>query len=262
MSLILDALNRADQERSADNNTPSLQTSHSSMVEQSRPLRRWIIEAVIILIALVAFGYSQWGPQQQSAPVKPIETAPEKIVTEPPLIATAVLPSAPQTVEADKPDTTASETVNTSAPSAAKQVNSAIAYLYQQPVNNAVTKAAPPSTPKIEPSAQNSATTQQVANSPAADPITAAALILQQIPLITERSSRFQRALPNIEYSVHMHAEAQGRGFVILNGKTQKVGAEVLPGLRVIAILKGSVVLAYNGSQFRLSALNSWINYN
>ena len=85
--------------------------------------------------------------------------------------------------------------------------------------------------------------------------------VLQQIPLLTERSARFQRSVPTIDYAIHVYSENENAGFVNLNGAIRRIGSEIVPGLRVIAILNDSVVLDYNGSQFRLPALNSWMNF-
>ena len=46
----------------------------------------------------------------------------------------------------------------------------------------------------------------------------------------------------------------------MLNSKSVKVGGNVAPGVEVDEILPDSVVLDYRGTQFRLRALNSWIN--
>jgi hypothetical protein len=45
-----------------------------------------------------------------------------------------------------------------------------------------------------------------------------------------------------------------------MNGNTVKAGGSVVPGMKVEEILPDSVVLNYQGTQFRLRALNSWVN--
>mgnify|MGYP003845772661 FL=1 len=47
---------------------------------------------------------------------------------------------------------------------------------------------------------------------------------------------------------------------VTLNGKAVKLGGSPLAGLKVDEILPDSVILTYRGTQFRLRALNSWVN--
>jgi general secretion pathway protein B len=261
MSLILDALNRADQERSQQDKAPGLHSGYSPETQPSPPLRRWIIEAIIIILAITAFVYSQLNqPHSAHNPVsgpavapttekKPPAIEPSATITAP--AATKTMPStavttspatspatAPAQVQAPEPATTA-VAKTTTAPAA-------IASLYQQqPI--ATPTAKPVAQPHSEPSSQapdNGLT------------------ILQQIPLLSQMSPRFQDQIPSIDYSMHVFSEKEKTGFVKLNGTTQKIGAEISPGLKVIAILEDSVVLDYHGNQFRLLALNSWVNFN
>ena len=86
--------------------------------------------------------------------------------------------------------------------------------------------------------------------------------IFQKMPLLAQMSPRFQNLIPSIDYEIHVYAESENIGFVRLNGSIAKVGTTLSADLRVIAILKDSVVLDYQGTQFRLLALNSWVNFN
>jgi type II secretory pathway component PulC len=45
-----------------------------------------------------------------------------------------------------------------------------------------------------------------------------------------------------------------------MNSKTLKVGGNPVNGVKIEEILPDSVVLSYQGTQFRLRALNSWVN--
>jgi hypothetical protein len=137
-------------------------------------------------------------------------------------------PTAPPVIETPKPET---------------KKNPAIASLYQQKVEQ-------PTEPK------------KAVVTPTAAPVDNTLFILKQIPLLLDRSSRFQRSVPSIDYAVHVYSEEDGAGFVKLNGAISKVGAQIAPDLRLIAILNDSIVLDLNGTQFRLQALNSWVNYN
>lgn len=232
MSLILDALNRADQERSENNKPISLQAGHPSSVSTNSPIRRWIIEGVIIILAIAAFVYSQWQPSP--LPTVPIiNTTATNTVTLKPTVTT----SEPAVVKPPKAATVISDKI-------VKQ--EAIVSLYQQPQTVEKTPAISIA-PKTRPDTEKSADTTQ--------------LILQQIPLLTQLSARYQRTIPSIDYELHMYAE-NGRGFVTINGAVLKTGSVIDSGLRVIAVLHDSVVLEFKGKQFRLPALNSWVNYN
>lgn len=255
MSLILDALNRADQERSEENHTPNLHASHEPMPAAANPIRRWVIEAVIILLAAAAFIYSQWfselsvavvpapvveTPAAQPAVIKPTTPTAEKIVMAPPSTRSKPIPAATNTVA-----TPASTEIPSTVVATKTLENTSIASLYQQPLK---TQPAPPTAGNALPQA-----IEEVDNTLS---------ILQQMPLITDLSSRLQRSIPSINYSIHMYSENDASGFVKLNGSIHKIGSVVLPDLRVIAILRDSVVLDYKGIQFRLPSLNSWANYN
>ena len=60
-------------------------------------------------------------------------------------------------------------------------------------------------------------------------------------------------------YQRHDYAEAAGQASVVINGASVRAGGSV-SGVRVDEILPGSVVLSHQGTQFRLRALNSWVN--
>ena len=259
MSLILDALNRADRERSEENNQINLHASQSPSTQHTSPVRRWIIEGVIIVLAIAAFAYSQWKPTSdtpQSATVKtdressaPIKTAPIKQET----MTQAVI----ETTEQAEPNTSQSSVTNTEKVIDKPTNHKAIASLYKTQSEIKEKTIQKPAQTKAKPETQP---TPKPVVKPE-PPIDNTQFILQQIPLITQMPSRFQRTVPSINYEVHMYAEG-GKGFVTINGSVLKTGAVIDPGLRVIAILEDSVVLEFNNQQFRLPALNSWVNYN
>jgi hypothetical protein len=250
MSLILDALNRADQERTSENHSPSIQTSHSPAPVSANPIGRWLIESAIIGLALAAFLYSQWFGQATS--LSDTKTAQADIQSQPiPLVSKTRVE--PTTAEA-----TAAATATKHNPPAMQQsvttptvirpqtANAVIASLYQQqpaaPTNN------------------NSMPTASAPKKPLSETESSQAILLQ-IPLLIELPARFQRSVPTINYEIHVYSDNQRAGFVKLNGAIRKIGAEIEPGLRVVAILKDSLVLDYNDTQFRLTALNSWMNF-
>ena len=60
-------------------------------------------------------------------------------------------------------------------------------------------------------------------------------------------------------YSRHEFSSDEALSSVTINGTQLKKGGRVT-GVRVVEILPDSLVLSYQGSEFRLRALNSWIN--
>ena len=250
MSLILDALNRADQERSVENNAPSLQASNAPIATNERPIKRWIIETVIIVLAIVAGLYFYSKINNNDAVV--VEAPPSNTV-EP-----VINPSAQATTQAIEK----SDSVNTpppiEVPSPSIEPNNVPPQ--KKPVPQVVDKAEISSLYAKEEASIVVAPEKRL-NEPSAIPpvkIDNTQSILATIPLLSEHSLSFQRSVPTIEYSIHAYAERGG--FVILNGQKYSVGGKLTAQLRVIAILKSSVVLDFKGKQFRLLALNSWIN--
>ena len=269
MSLILDALNRADQERSQEQSAPNLYSAHDSATQYSKPVRRWVIEGIVILLVVVAVVYSLFF-QRDVPPAQNIdtETVVEQAVPKPVAATSATTPATKDTADqsaanavqtppanvAAAKESVAGETGQAGQAGQAETVTQpsvtdpAISSLYQQQADASVDK-----TPNPE---------QPAAAAPAPQPVDNSQAILQQIPLLAQMSPRFQNSIPSIDYTVHVYSDSENAGFVNLNGSIRKIGSKIAPGLIVIAILKDSVVLDYNGTQFRLLALNSWVNFN
>jgi hypothetical protein len=80
------------------------------------------------------------------------------------------------------------------------------------------------------------------------------------VPLLASLSQSSKDAIPTIYYQQHDFSSDSARSEVVLNGKPVRAGGSPMPGLTVEEILPDSVVLNYKGTQFRLRALNSWVN--
>jgi hypothetical protein len=78
-------------------------------------------------------------------------------------------------------------------------------------------------------------------------------------PFLSDLSQVDKDAVPTIYYSRHEYNKAGG-STVILNGKSLTPGDAAGGGVRVEEILEDSVVLSHHGVEFRLKALNSWVN--
>lgn len=87
-----------------------------------------------------------------------------------------------------------------------------------------------------------------------------ASLAAHPSPFLESLSQQTKDSIPTIYYQRHDYASQASRSAVVLNGKTLKVGGSPASGVKVDEILTDSVVLNYRGTQFRLRALNSWIN--
>ena len=78
-------------------------------------------------------------------------------------------------------------------------------------------------------------------------------------PFLADLSQQAKDAIPTLMYRRHDYSEVAGQSSVVINGTSVRVGGNVA-GVRVDEILPGSVVLSHQGRQFRLRALNSWVN--
>ena len=79
-------------------------------------------------------------------------------------------------------------------------------------------------------------------------------------PFIAELSQQVKDSIPTIYYSLHDYSSNASRSSVVLNGERVTAGQSVKGELRLEEILSDSIVLNIRGTQFRLKALNSWVN--
>lgn len=79
-------------------------------------------------------------------------------------------------------------------------------------------------------------------------------------PFLSSLSQQSKDDIPTLYYQRHDYSADPSISSVVFNGKKVTVGGSPVPGLKVEEILTDSVILNYRGTQFRLRALNSWIN--
>lgn len=77
-------------------------------------------------------------------------------------------------------------------------------------------------------------------------------------PLLEALTQQQKDRVPTIIYTAHQFG-ANDSTFVELNGSRLREG-ESREGIRVVEILADSVILSVSDTQFRLKALNSWVN--
>ena len=82
-------------------------------------------------------------------------------------------------------------------------------------------------------------------------------LLPHPVALLDTLTQAQKNSIPTIIYSAHQYGG--DAAFVELNGNRLKEG-ERGDGIRVIEILPDSVILNVSGAEFRLKALNSWVN--
>ena len=83
-------------------------------------------------------------------------------------------------------------------------------------------------------------------------------LVPHPVALLENLSQQQKDRVPTIVYSDHGFA-ASGIASVELNGRRMLAGQQA-GGIEVVEILTDSVILRAGGSEFRLRALNTWVN--
>jgi general secretion pathway protein B len=209
------------------------------------------------------------GPQAQTT--EPVGAAAANRPAQNP--ASAALTSPAPNVSQDSADN-AEEAVTAPALSAAE--NAAVAELYQNrelqkdpvmPAPTATAGARPTQGEERGAAAENSrdARTERSIDidrilQEAREEVKNATLDDHGVPFLADLSQQTKDAIPTLYYQRHDYSSDASVSSIVLNGTPFKVGGSPEPGMKVEEILPDSVVLSYHGTQFRLRALNSWIN--
>ncbi|MEJ6540336.1 MAG: general secretion pathway protein GspB [Halioglobus sp.] len=287
MSLILDALNRSRQDRDS---VPNLATRHTfdKMASGKRQYLPWVAFSVAVVIigwlmierlfATPVSDIEVGAPTEQVS--KNIITASESNSTEvkedaaveEPLVQPVADSQTSEPVAvapvANNPEpdivTIAVAMEATTSISAPVVENPAVAQLYQN--RNVMDDAAAPQR-------TSSAALDLYADSGNEEPIDIARVLQSAreemkdatldehpVPLLSALSQQVKDDIPTLYYQRHDYSNNTSISTVVMNSKTLKVGGNPVNGVKIEEILPDSVVLSYQGTQFRLRALNSWVN--
>jgi len=279
MSLILDALNRSRREAEQ---VPGLSSVHP--VEGSTIDMTWLpwvlVCALLLSVLVVGWLLFERAPHTVAAPVDPtVETAPAAAAPpatpapapipapSQPVAATASLaqPAEPAPVAERLPDRDPPPELREPAP-----VDANVAELYrrQEETPDPEPEAEPPPKPalrqratagSVAPARQEESVDIDRLVREAREELADAQLSDSDVPFLSVQSQQVKDAIPTIMYLRHDYSGDPASASVVLNGKTLRQGGSV-NGLRVEEILPDSVVLEYQGTRFRLRALNSWVN--
>ncbi|SMF34685.1 general secretion pathway protein B [Alteromonadaceae bacterium Bs31] len=257
MSLILDALNKAEADREREkqrqyDDPPSIKSHHDPAPVGRTPgaIKLVLIYTcgALLLIALSAGAYF-WGKGGKETPaaVQPEQSSQSRPVAPP---------------KAAAPQLARTETVKAEPKSKAiqrpKKRQSEVAALYEKP--------APTPKPRPQPT---QAPQPRVESTPAPE---AEKKTEPQKPREPNRLSDYpqfgdirslpwsvQEVIPTLTYSEHNY-KPNNQGHIIINGLTLKRGDRINPELMVDNILEDGVILRYKAEGFALQALSSWIN--
>lgn len=290
MSLILDALNRSRQESDP---VPGLATRHDTNIAQSPPAWRQSLPWMALVVALLMIAFLLFE-RDAATPVPVISPPPNAAIPAAGLARPGSSPTVPIEVSAApeslpaaaQPSLDASPAITDSAeavgeispretpsPAVTNVVDPAIAQLYERPEASTAGKVADPvSRERLQAPAEKAAAAQLVPAQEeeqvdieqlvmqAQEEIEDARLAEHSAPFITELSQQVKNAIPTVYYQRHDFAGNGEQSKVVLNGESMGQGGSPVAGMTVVEILPDSVVLNYRGDEFRLRALNSWIN--
>lgn len=292
MSLILDALNKADREREYRDAIPDLKTVHGA----PRPTRDYrqfwlvggLIAALLMVVALLVIIWLRM-PGQTSAPV---ERDPEATAA-PELIATV---SAPAASPSNLPEL--QEPAQNATPVTTLPVDQEVQALYQTQQDTKVMEVIEPKVQTVSEApvvitpenprrstvdeelartlweesrreAQQPVPTSALPPTPAttakteSKPLPADVPVEEtlaghaSIPFLHELPVSVQDTIPTLMYAKHEY----DKGFVVINKEELNMGSAARGGVLVERILADGVLLSLNGTEFKLSSLSSWVNY-
>lgn len=291
MSLILDALNKADREREYRDAIPDLKTVHGAP-RPTRDYRQfWLVGGLVAaLLMVVTLLVIVWLRIPGRVPA-PVERDPEATAA-PEQIAAAPTPAAPapNLPELKEPAQNAATFVT--------PVDQEVQALYQTQQDTKVMEVIEPKVHTMSEApvvitpenprrstvdeelartlweesrreAQQPVPTSALPTTPAATakaepkPLSADVPIEEtlaghaSIPFLHELPVSVQDTIPTLMYAKHEY----DKGFVVINKEELNMGSAARGGVLVERILADGVLLSLNGTEFKLSSLSSWVNY-
>lgn len=289
MSLILDALNKADREREYRDAVPDLKTVHGAVRPPHPHHPAWMIGGLVaaVLMVLVLLGLwlsqSTWFQSDTPSPERaiPLESAAPAQVAEP----AAPSPSAPaqdamamvavmpddevQALYQPQQDTQVLQVVEPQIQPALEQptvitpsnprksgVDEELARALWEESKREMQQPVPAA---LLPKPKPQAAAKEPAAPPLPDDLPAEETLAGhgEIPFLHELPVTVQNTIPTLMYAKHEYDE----GFVVINKEELQMGSAAQGGVLVERILADGVLLSLNGTEFKLSSLSSWVNY-
>jgi hypothetical protein len=285
VSLILEALNRSQKDRKSDSasGAPGLDTP--AYIDEMEGDRQWqsYLPWFGLVVAIVVIGLLLFDRFTDDTKA-PLELTPVEMDSEP---TAATARTQPARVGSNSVEAASEEKLTGSpAQDPEKPVNAiqpvpelidspmkhdpAVAALYgsrQQsgnadPASDIAPEQRSPAAPQPEPASQpeeQAIDIEEVLARTEAQ-LNTARLQEHPAPFLSDLSQQKKDAIPSILYRQHDYSSNAAQSSVVLNGKSLKVGGTVVSGIKLEEILLDSIVLSHRGEQFRLRALNSWVN--
>jgi general secretion pathway protein B len=249
MSLLLDALNKADQERKRNEAAPGINSNHEQRDDQDPRNNSILLIVAIIIGLLILLAAIYWLGQRSTATQANTASAPVSATS-----STAKIAPSPAT----KKSVVSSETTSLDANTTANETGTAdetVANLYQNthvPDSNAAVTISPPGEAPAQP-----------ANDPApvSAPDIASPISITQfanLPEIHDLPNNILEKIPSLGYSEHNY-NANGAS-VKINGEIKHVNDQLPSGIVIDKILEDGMILHIDNYSFKMRAMNSWVN--
>lgn len=245
MSLLLDALNKADQERKRNQATPGINSNHEEIHDHSARNKSIILAAGILgfFILLAAIYWLGQRSAVTTATATPATTTNQQTQTHSQMAVQSSASSVAQTVTTNEPEIDTSE--------------DHVASLYgqnsqTQPANATLSTSTPEpavATNNTMPPASNEQTT-------AASPTSISQFA--NLPDLHDLPNQILVKIPSLNYSEHNYN--MNGGSVKINGNIHHINDQVASGLVIDKILEDGMILHIDNYAFKMRALNSWVN--
>lgn len=269
MSLILDALNRSQRDLDNLETVPGLETIHP-VEAMSGPNR--VRAGIFFLLCCFTLGIAIWlfmwvrasSDTEEISVIAPVVLAPS-VMLKSRATPKLMLPQEAVFIEQSsvRPADPSPRIVGVPAVETAQ--NSAVAALYQTPKRQyrpATDRKKPDKimtkTVVATPQTQNIDIGQVLSRAKAG--LETAHLSEHSAPFIAELSQQVKDSIPTIYYSIHDYSSEKASSYAVLNGTRVTAGQSFGGNFSVEEILSDSIVLNMGSTQFRLKALNSWVN--
>lgn len=250
MSLLLDALNRADQERKRNDASPGIHSNHGHTGEHST---RTVSIAVVSIIAIglgILLTVIYWLGQRSTAPT--VTATSSAIATASRANQTSVQSNAIHNNPATKIP------VNSAQVTATPEQD--VASLYTQN-----TQAATPTQPAVPATVAETIAiapdNNALSNNSSTALVAAAPSSINQfanLPNLHDLPSQILVKIPSLNYSEHNY-NSNG-GSVKINGEIKHINDQLATGLVIDKILEDGMILHLDNYSFKMRALNSWVN--
>lgn len=275
MSLILDALNRAERERHKAP-VPDLQTRHepAATLAAPSPISYRLVPGLIVLgLVLALTAYLLVAPQPPEsaavgAPAReldPVDSSPAAPVQQSPAPANASLVDKEVLSSADADHGAAeiavasplNETADSSVP--AEETTTDLDALYASARALEKQSLAPEPVESLYREPVVAAPPPEVMTVPATELEARSYERLIDIPDIGDLPSGLRQQIPSINYVRH-NFDPRGARSVVINGVAHREGASLEQDLMLEEIYSDGVICRFKQIRFKLRALNSWIN--